>query len=194
MADRGELLAEHGRLRQARGDALLAGETFDDVVLADIDRQLEHAEDREGAERRLELAQADAQRVAFVERLREEIATANAARIAALGSAERWCELLTQQLAAYFAAVDAIGVAGHRLGHDVPVAIGGRDPAIRISRLIGDALRRVAPEGSRFGDFRALPQRQTLEEPASWVDADAAADVAVAYLTETPSLISGETA
>jgi hypothetical protein len=192
MADRAGLLAQHTELRQARGDALLAGETFDDTVLDTIDRQLERAEDREGAERRRDLAAAEDARRVFVERLREEIATANAARIAALGSAERWCQLLAVQLAAYFAAVDAIGVAGRRLGHDLPVAISGRDPAIRLSRLIGDSLRRVAPEAGRLGDFGVLPRRQTVEKPASWLVADESADAAVRYLTETPSLISGE--
>ncbi len=191
-ADRPALLAELVEQRRLRGDALLAGEPFDDAVLDAIDRELERAEDSEGAARRPDLAAAAEARQAFVAARRHEIVVADIERIAALDAAESGCRTLAAAIKRYIDAHRTIAAAGARLGHDVPIPIAGNSPAIMLSQLIGETLREVAPEGGRIGNL-ALPRSPVVERPATWRAADAAADAAVKHLLETPSpVIQGE--
>lgn len=187
-ADRPALLAELVEQRRLRGDALLAGEPFDDAVLDAIDRELERAEDSEGAARRPDLAAAAEARQAFVAARRHEIVVADIERIAALEAAESGCRTLAAAIKRYLEAHRVIAAAGARLGLDVPIPISGRTPAILVSCLIGETLREVAESG-HIGNLE-LPRWPAVERPATWRAADAAADVAVKYLLETESPIT----
>jgi hypothetical protein len=186
MTDRNALLAELADQRRLRGAAVIDGLPFDASRIAEIAVELDIVEDVELAEQHNDLAIAAAARNMFVLARRHEVVVADQERVAALDAAEAACRSLAVAVKRYLAAHQALAASGARLGLDIPIPITGRTPAILVSCLIGETLREVAPEGGHIGNLE-LPRWPAVERPASWRAADAAADVAVKYLLESPA-------
>lgn len=171
-------------LRRKRGKAVLAGEVFDDVQIAEAQRELDALTDaREDAEEVEAEEAGELGRQLARQRLQsliDRFALAETRRVRAIGKAERSLRTLGASLAEAFAAGDEAAAALRALepgsvSFDVPIAVRSPNREHRVGQFIG----MIIAEATGLRHLGALNLGAAIPAPAdasaadSWHDLEA---------------------